>query len=164
MIHATRSPEGGLDRLTAPNFENGLGGWKAEGGFNGIYRDLAGLELTRLLIVRHPVWRIPEMNRELVEGATHPDLLTALVAEKGEAWESYDRIVGGTRAAEGMIARLNVLKRTDPFDNNLRFPNSDEKIMTRLGEEGAILSLDPSPVGPFGEIVTRIALPAGVGA
>ena len=59
-----------------------------------------------------------------------------------------------------MIARLNVLKRTDPFDNNLRFPNSDEKIMTRLGEEGAILSLDPSPVGPFGEIVTRIALPA----
>ena len=40
-------PEGGLDRLTAPNFENGLGGWKAEGGFNGIYRDLAGLELTR---------------------------------------------------------------------------------------------------------------------
>ena len=154
-------PEGGLDRLTAPNFENGLGGWKAKGGFNGIYRDLAGLELTRRLIVRHPpVWRIPEMNRELVEGATHPDLLTALVAEKGEAWESYDRIVGGTRAAEGMIARLNVLKRTDPFDNNLRFPNSDEKIMTRLGEEGAILSLDPSPVGPFGKTVTRIALPA----
>ena len=44
-------PEGGLDRLTAPHFENGLGGWNADGGFNGIYRDLAGLELTRRQIV-----------------------------------------------------------------------------------------------------------------
>ena len=35
---------------------------------------------------------IPEMNRKLVEGATHPDLLTDLVAEKGEVWDAYDRI------------------------------------------------------------------------
>ena len=49
-------PEDGLDRLTAPAFENGLGGWNEDGGFNGIYRDLAGLELTRRLIDEHTVW------------------------------------------------------------------------------------------------------------
>ena len=32
--------------------------------------------------------------------------------------------------------------------------------MTRLGEEGVILTLDPPPLGPFGQKITRIALPA----
>ena len=150
-----------MDRLTAPAFENGLGGWKSDdGGFNGIYCDLAGLELTRRLILENPVWRIPEMNRRLVEGGTHPDCTAALIAEKGEAWERYDRLHGGARAAEAMIADLVVLDRTTPFDRQLRFPDSDEKIMTRLGEEGVVLDLDPPPEGPFGLPVTRITLPA----
>ena len=154
-------PEDGLDRLTTPDFENGLGGWKTEdGGFNGIYCDLAGLELTRRLILETPVWRIPEMNRRLVEGATHPDCTAALIAEKGEAWERYDRLNGGARAAEAMIAALVVLDRTTPFDQHLRFPDADEKIMTRLGEEGVVLDLDPPPEGPFRLPVTRITLPA----
>ena len=153
-------PEDGLDRLTGPAFENGIGGWVAEdGGFNGIYTDLAGLEVTRRLILENPVWRIPEMNRRLVESATHPDRIGALIAEKGEDWERYDRLNGGAKAAEGMVAKLVVLDREEPFDD-LRFPNSDEKIMTRLGEEGAILELDPPPEGPFGCPVTRVAVPA----
>ncbi len=154
-------PEGGLDRLTAPAFENGLGGWKTgDGGFEGIYCDLAGLELTRRLVIDNRIWRIPEMNRTLVEGATHPDRTAELIAEKGEDWEQYDRLNGGARAAEGMVARLNVLDREAPFDDSLRFPGSDERIMTRLGEEGVILTLEPPPDGPFGCPVTRIAIPA----
>ena len=154
-------PEGGLDRLTAPAFANGLGGWKTgDGGFNGIYCDLAVLELTRRLLTDSPVWRIPEMNRALVEGATHPERIAGLIAQKGEAWERYDSLNGGARAAEGMVARLNVLDREAPFDDSLRFPSSDERIMTRLGEEGVILALDPPAEGPFGQPVTRIALPS----
>ena len=106
------TPEGGLDRLTAPNFENGLGGWKEQdGGFQRIYRDVAGLELTRRLIEDKPFWYIPEMNRRLVEGTTHPERLAALIEEKGEAWRTYD---------------------------GKPFPELDleERIMTRLGEEG----------------------------
>ena len=49
-----------------------------------------------------------------------------------------------------MVAHLVVLDREEPFDGKLRFPDADEKIMTRLGEEGAILELDPPPKGPFG--------------
>lgn len=153
-------PEDGLDRLAAPKFENGLGAWEENNEFNGIYRDLAGLELTRRLLAERPVWRIPQMNRALVESATHPDRIAALIVEKGEQWEDYDRQFGGSEAAARMLAQLNVLDREEPFDDELRFPSSDEKIMTRLGEEGAVLKLDPPPQGPFGQRITRIALPA----
>ena len=154
-------PESGLDPLANPEFENGLGGWKTgDGGFNGIYCDLAGLELTRRLLTESPEWRIPEMNRALVEGATHPDRVAALIAQKGEAWERYDSLNGGARAAEGMVARLNVLDRGAPFDESLRFPSSDERIMTRLGEEGVILAIEPPSAGPFGCSITRVAIPA----
>ena len=67
------TPTVGLDRLTAPAFENGLGGWNDKiGGFQGIYQDLAVLELTRRLIQDEPLWRIPEMNRGLVEAGDTP--------------------------------------------------------------------------------------------
>ena len=152
-------PEDGLDRLAKPDFENGLGAWETADGINGIYRDLAGLELTRRLILEHPVWRIPAMNRALVEGATHPERIDALIAEKGEDWAEYDRKIGGSKLAEAMIAKLNVLDRTAEF-GEAQFPDSDEQIMTRLGEEGMILPLDPPPMGPFGSPVSRITLPA----
>ena len=152
-------PAGGLDRLAAPGFENGLGGWVSTDGFNGIYRDLAGLELTRQLIDERSVWRIPEMNRELVEGATHPERIAAVLDAKGPGWREYDRLHAGTEAAANMVAGLSILDRTCRLEG-LTFPNSDERIMTRLGEEGAILSLASRPVGPFGCPVTRIALPA----
>lgn len=154
------TPEGGLDRLTAPNFENGLGGWKEEdGGFQGIYRDVAGLELTRRLIEEEPLWRIPEMNRHLVEGATHPERIAALIEEKGETWRTYDVKLGGTEAAERNLADLCLLDREKSYAE-AHFPDLDERIMTRLGEEGAVLTLDPPPSGPFDRKIKHIALPA----
>lgn len=160
-------PADGLDRLSKPRFENGLGAWETADGIHGVYRDLAGLELTRRSIVDRPEWRIPEMNHSLVEGATHPDRIAALIAEKGEDWERYERKVGGAALAQAMIADLNGLDRSERFEA-LRFPDSDERIMTRLGEEGGVLSLDPPVIGPFGRPVARIALPVrwshGIGA
>ena len=152
-------PEGGLDRLAKPEFENGLGGWKtSDGTFQGIYTDLAGLELTSRLIDQHPVWQIPAMNRALVEGATHPDKRNALIAEKGGDWEAYDRSLRGKDAASSTFARLAILSRHQPFPE--QFIGDDQKIMTRLGEEGPILTLPPGTVGAFGRPVTRLALPA----
>ena len=154
------TPKGGLDRLTAPAFENGLGGWNDKsGGFQGIYRDLAALELTRRLIQDEPLWRIPEMNRRLVEAATHSERITVLLKEKGEAWKSYDRQLGGVKAAERSLGDLQRLDRSQQYES-LSFPNLDERIMTRLGEEGVVLTFDPSPQGPFGNQITRITLPA----
>ncbi len=154
------TPEGGLDRLTAPAFENGLGGWNDKSrGFQGIYRDLAVLELTRQLIRDEPLWRIPEMNRRLVEAATHPERITALLKERGETWKRYDRQLGGAKAAERSLGDLQRLDRNQPYES-LPFPNLDERIMTRLGEEGVVLTFDSRPQGPFGALITRITLPA----
>ena len=152
-------PVGGLDHLAKPVFENGLGGWKtSDGTLQGIYTDLAGLELTHRLINTHPLWNIPTMNRALVEGATHPDKRLALILEKGAVWEAYDRCLAGKDAAARMMGQLGTLRRDKPFPE--RFIGDDQKIMTRLGEEGPILTLPPGTLGAFGQLVTRLALPA----
>ena len=153
-------PDGGLAGLAAPAFHNGLGAWRNDGGFTGIYRDLAVLELTRRLLEEKPLWRLPEMNRALVEGAIHPDLIERLVATKDEKWRRYQQDLGGTEAAAAAVGRLNALDRDLRFDSELRFPKSDEEILTRLGEEGVVLPLRDRPIGPFGSPISRMALPA----
>lgn len=153
-------PEDGLDRLAAPAFHNGLGAWRNDHGFNGIYRDLAVLELTHRLLDAKPVWHLPAMNRALVEGATHPDLIEDLIEAKGGKWRRYQQELSGTVAAARMVAGLGILDRTTRFDSNLKFPRSDEEILTRLGEEGVVVPLRERPTGPFGSPISRIALPA----
>ena len=121
---------------------------------------MVGLELTQGLIAAKSEWHIPEMNRALVEGATHPELIERMLATKGDQWQRYHQRLGGTEAAARMVAKLSKLDRRTPFDASLRFPKSDERILTRLGEEGVVLPLDPPPIGPFGCSISRIALPA----
>ena len=156
---AVLMPEEGLDRLAEPKFENGLGAWIGNEGIHGIYLDLAALELTRRLVVEQPEWQIPKMNRALVEEATHPERIGELLAEKGEVWSRYESKIGGSKLAQTMIAKLNALDRTARFQE-LIFPDEDTRIMTRLGEEGIVLTLDDPVIGPFGSRVSRIALPA----
>ena len=154
------TPEQGLDRLAdPPAFDNGLGGWLEGGALNGIYRDLVILELTWRLVSQHPIWSIPDMNRRLVEMATHRECRNQLLEEKGDSWKRYDRQHGGAEAAEAQLARLSWLNREEPYEEQI-FPNDDEQIFTRLGEEGIIISFDNAPTGPFGCPVTKLSLPA----
>ena len=153
-------PEDGLDRLVGPppQFENGLGAWKARNGeLHFIYGDLVALELTRRLLDTRSPWRIPDMNRELVEGATHPDRVEDLLNEKGDPWQRYHSEVGGAEAARKMLANLVALDRGKDYLDT-RFPSSEERIMTRLGEEGVVLDFEPV-LGPFGASISRITLP-----
>jgi len=155
------APEGGLDPFAdeSGKFENGIGVWEDNDGINGIYWDLACLELTLQMAKKNPDWKIPRMNRNLVESSTHPECIEKLLTEKGVSWQIYERKVDGTKLAEKMLAELNFLDRNSPFFD-LNFPNSDEKVMTRLGEEGVVLSINPPQIGPLGENVSRIAIPA----
>ena len=154
-------PENGLAPLAASPFqpENGLGAWETDGGFDGIYRDLAALELTHRAVLERSTWQIPEMNRCLVEGATHPNRIAELIAKKGAQWEEYHRKAGGSRSAEEALARLNRLDRTKDFAC-LTFPSTDEQIVTRLGKEALVLTLDPPPIGQYGLPISNISLPA----
>lgn len=157
------SPESGLDAFTAPKFENGLGMFK-DGG--GVYENLHACELTRRLVIDHPEWVIPQMNRLLVESATHPEMIEALNQELGTAWEEYwNRIYGAGMAEAG--SAMNVLLRNEEDFIDLggtprQFLNEEKAqiVRTRLGAEGARIRFADGVVGPFGQVISGITLPA----
>jgi len=126
----------------------------------GIYRDLLGLEATSGLVAAHPVWTIPAMNRMLVERATHEEALCALAAQLGGPWMEQRQHTFGFAAAERGIARGHLLDRSSPFDECLAFPDLDEKVRTRLGEDGPRIELAEPQSGPFGVPVRTFNLPA----
>ena len=136
--------EGGL-------LQYGLG-MSRRGG--GIYRDLRVLQLTRRLVAHNPEWKIPEMNRKLVEEGTHAERLEAL---NGGDWNDLD--VEGTTMAERQVARGHVLDRTRGFAE-IAFPAAEEHVRTRLGEDGPRIALENPAMGPFGSSVTTFNLPA----
>ena len=125
----------------------------------GIYRDLLGLEATRRLVAAHPVWTIPSMNRMLVERATHEEALYALASEMGGPWMEQSQRTWGFAAAERGLARGHLLDRTKPFDEDLVFPDLDEEVRTRLGEDGPRIKLAQPQRGPFGVPVRTFNLP-----
>lgn len=147
------SPPDGLDPLIRRG-ENGLGALANGPALSGIYVDVPGLAATLAEIEARPKWCIPAMNRALVEAATHPEALDRIAEDRG--WQDYRQRVVGKALAEMAAAGLAVLDRTKPLDV---FPD-DEKIRTRLGEEGVLLRLAEGTLGPFGEPVSTLALPA----
>ena len=151
-------PEEGLAAgLCGGLLRYGLGA-ASDGG--GIYRDLLGLEATHRLIAEHPVWEIPAMNRRLVEQATHEEALLALATELGGPWVEHEQKTYGFAAAERGVARRHLLYRNTPFDDDLVFSDLDEKVRTRLGEDGPRIELAEPQPGPFGVPVRTFNLPA----
>ena len=150
-------PERGLSALVAPSYENGLGAWRTQGEWRYIYGDVAVLELTRQLIAERSTWRIPRMNRELVEEATHPERVNRLIQQNGRAWAEYHGDIAGVEIARRQVARLGVLDRSARYATQ-RFPTSDERILTRIGNEGVVLDFPPVQ-GPFQQEISRVTLP-----
>ncbi len=151
--------EGLASGLDGALMRHGLG-CRPGGTGGGIYRNVLGVEQTRRLAVGHPVWRIPEMNRLLVEGATHPDALRALAERLGGPWMEHEQCTFGIHAAEAHVARAHCLDRNEPFDEDLAFSDLDQAVRTRLGEDGPRFELVEEAVGPFGSPVRTFNLPA----
>lgn len=131
----------------------------------GIYEDIVGLEATRRLVIERPEWRIPAMNRELVEAATHPEVLGALARDLGPAWREALETVMGVTASERQVAKLHLLDRHVDFSDvnalqRVSFPPLDEKVRTRLGADRISIALPEGTRGAFGETVSRIDMPA----
>ena len=154
------TPEEGLEAgLDGGLLQYGLGASK-DG--RGVYRDLLVLEATRMLVVEHPVWDIPSINRMLVERATHPQQLRALADALGGAWLESEQRSFGFAACERQVARGHLLDRGAGFDADLSFPDLDEKVRTRLGEDGPRVVLAVPARGPFGTPVRTFNLPAAL--
>lgn len=146
-------PDGGLD--SEGLLAHGLG--ISRNG--GVYRDLRILELTRRLVTRHALWKIPAMNRMLVEDGTHPDNRRAIEQEMGPVGEGMSVDVDGRVAAERKVARDLLLDRGERF-SAMDFPSADERVRTRLGDDGPRIRLAEPVTGPFGHDVTTFTIPA----
>ena len=132
--------------LTSGQNANGLG------PYGRVYGNLQTLEATRRLIDKHPEWRIPAMNRELVERATHPDALESVTTEMGEAWRAHANSTEGGYIGDKQTARGNLVRLDKSFFEDNRdvvFGSAEERIRTRLGDDRIDIAFDPPPVSPF---------------
>lgn len=133
---------------------NGLGRFHNGGG---VYPDLRMLEATRRLIAAQPSRQIPADNRLLVEGATHRDALLAIEDALGEDWKKLGQKIEGDTGAGRTVGNLHTLPYEDAF-SDVAFPDSDQKVATRLGAADRLVVFDPPQPGPFLQAVKHLAL------
>lgn len=132
------------------------------GGAYGPYRDLVVLEATRRMIRDNPIWRIPTMNRRLVEGATHPSALDALTSElekRDPRWRRARQDLDGQQVADAYIAQRARLPWEIGFDEPALAFLQDEQIGTRLGANDVLVSLPEGTQGPFGKEIRVLTMP-----
>ncbi len=136
-------------------------------GLGTVYEDLRIIEATWRELRRNPVLELPRMNRELVEAATHPQALEALVdelvkalpRELGERWRAHRNMIHGIRAAKNSLAYLNIVDREEPL-YECKFPTDlDSRVRTRLGEDDRIAAFPNMLRSPFGFEFQRISVP-----
>jgi len=131
------------------------------GGDHGPYRDLVVLEATRRMVHDNPIWKIPAMNRKLVERATHPlalDSLTDELEKRNPSWRRARQDMDGQQAADAYIAQSARLPWDLGFDSDaLAFPG--ERIGTRLGADDILVSLPDGTQGPFGKRIRVLTIP-----
>lgn len=129
-------------------------------GLGLVYPDLRILEATWQLVEKHSEWRIPAMNRHLVEGSLHSSILAAIANEGGPRWRAHGNQMAGAERGHRRHADLNLVDWTRSYAQ-ISFPSAlDERIMTRLGEgDRRVRFSDPLP-GPFGNSISEVVLRA----
>ncbi len=138
----------------------GLGPFKTREGRAGIYENLFAIEATWRLIEAFSEWRIPEMNRMLVERATHPETIEALkteLASQDPRWEEIYQHLLGSGFAQRAIADAHGIDMAQPFAE-LAFPD-EEAVLTRLGAADRVVRVPEAPRGPFGQPLEEINIP-----
>ncbi|MDP3139939.1 MAG: CRISPR-associated helicase Cas3' [Burkholderiaceae bacterium] len=133
---------------------NGLGRLH-DGG--GVYPDLRMVEATKRLIQAQPSRQIPADNRMLVEHATHTEALQAIEKELGMDWQKLGQAIEGDTSARRGVGNLHTLPYDDAF-GDVMFPDSDQKIATRLGAADRLVTFEPPQPGPFQQDVKQLAL------
>ena len=147
--------------LTSGENANGLG----THGY--VYPDLRILQLA-LELVRDSSdsgkpWHIPDMNRELVERATHPEALDALVRSREDEWIAHAGEITGARIGDIQTARNAIVRRDKTFlEQEVAFASDEERIRTRLGDESIEVKFLPAPTSAFDPslAIESIVIPA----
>lgn len=144
-----RPAERDLSALLSASSRHGLG---------SVYPNLVQLEATLRLLETTADIAIPSDNRQMVEGALHPDVLEKIAEESGSDWINHANRHAGAVFAEGQSAAQVALDLSQRF-TDLLFPDDMTAVTTRLGARDLLIDLDPPLRGPFGQDVRRIAIP-----
>lgn len=128
-------------------------------GLGTVYGDLRAIEATWQVLedAKLAPWHIPGDNRPLVERATHPDRLQAIVQAGGEDWHRHEQWVLGSRQADRQAAGYVTIDRSEPFGTE-PFPDDLETAQTRLGQEDYRILLPEPTGGPFDEAVEELSV------
>lgn len=150
--------------LAPENFEAVLQGRDFRGphGFGSVYENLLSLAATREVIGAGATWTIPEMNRALVEAATHPDALEELerrLSQQDSRWSDASRANLGGAIARSGAARLAAIDWETPVRD---FRLAEERIGARLGLGDLDVAFETPLRGPFSASgpIARLSIPA----
>ncbi len=134
-------------------------------GLGTVYEDIRMLEAAWRLIEKYTTWTIPDMNRQLVEGGLHSDILSGVAEEMGEKWKKHQQFIDGSAVAHRLSAKNMLVRRDRPFGHpDTLFPSerseAEQKVKTRLGEDDRIIELPHSVKSPFGRSFCKINIPS----
>jgi len=129
-------------------------------GLGSVYPDLSMLEATWRLIESNSEWRIPAMNRHLVECGLHSRVLAAIAQEGGARWHAHAVQKIGIDRGHARQADLNLIDWTRSYAETAFPDSSDQRIATRLGEGDRRVRFLPAVLSPFGHAVADLVLPA----
>lgn len=137
----------------------------AGSGVGTVYRNLLALAATADALAESPAWRIPDMNRALVENITHPEALQALARRLDGGpeglWNQHFKYILGNKAAEQQFAelvKLNWLK----WDAEALVQDGEAvaDVTTRLGDRDRRVELEAGTIGAFGQSITALTIQA----
>ena len=128
-------------------------------GLGTVYGDLRVLDATWAVLANDTLapWRIPEDNRTLVERATHPDALRAVVTDGDDAWHRHEQWVLGAKQADRQATGHVTIDRSQPFGAE-PFPDDLGTAKTRLGQEDYRVELPEPAPGPFGTPIAELSV------
>lgn len=128
-------------------------------GLGTVYDDLRILEATWRLLENNSHLQIPQMNRFLVEHATHPQVLQQIVEDLGGRWQEHANSAFVRRIAERQAAHLNLADWSMNF-GGYSFPDDRENsIATRLGASDLLVRFKEPVSSPFGEHIGMLTIP-----
>lgn len=134
-------------------------GWQGPNGLGTVYRDLRMIEAAWRVLEDGGPWQIPADNRRLVEKATHPEVLQAIVEAGGDRWMAHQKHIMGQDYADRLMHDLASIDRSKPFGEEL-FGADIDQIKTRLGQNDYRVLLPEAVPGPFDVLIDKLSVSA----